>query len=107
MIRKTLAATAILASCSNTVFADESWRETALTLANEEAKVRDALWSQDISFWIAVDDDGTDRSGYAQYICLLLSQAGRPQGEFVSVTVWDYASMATQSPKRLGRANCP
>lgn len=53
-------------------------------------------------------DDGTNRSGCAEYVCLMLNQAGRPTGEFVSVTVWDDASLgANLTPKRLGRASCP
>lgn len=45
MIRTALAALAILASCSTAVLADDAWRETALTLAKEEPKVRDATWN--------------------------------------------------------------
>ncbi|WP_375590220.1 hypothetical protein ABWH89_05150 [Hoeflea alexandrii] len=86
--------------------ADEGWRDKALELAKEEPKVRDAIWSQNISFWISVDDDGSSRDGYASYMCFVLRDAGKPEGEFVSVRVWDHVSMATNSPKQLGQASC-
>lgn len=82
------------------------WQETAVELAREEGKVMDAMWSQSISFWVIMADDGTRRDGYASYLCLVLNQAGRPQGEFVSISVWDAATAGTNSPRKIGQAMC-
>lgn len=99
-----LSAVSISASAANAD--DTGWRNKAVELAGQEPKVRDATWSQDFSFWISVDDDGSSRDGYASYMCLVLGDAGKPEGEFVSVRVWDHRSMATNSPKQLGQASC-
>lgn len=96
------------ASLASAATADQltPWQEQAVVLALEEPKVLDATWSQSISFWISVADDGSPRDAYASYICLLLNQAGKPQGELVSVTAWDAATAASNNPHQLGKANC-
>lgn len=85
---------------------EEAWRENAITLAKAEKKVIDATWAQAISFWVSVADDGTRRDGFAEYLCLVLTEAGRPAGEFVVVKVWDHAAMVKDNLKEIGRAEC-
>lgn len=51
--------------------ATKQWQEKPVKLAVAEPKVYEALWSQSISFWVSMDDDGTDRRGFADYICIL------------------------------------
>lgn len=103
---KHLIAAALLAMTSTTGLAAElePWQEKSIDLATSEAAIHDASWSQDISFWVSVSDNGTDRSGYADYVCLLLNEAGRPQGEFIAVTVWD--ALGTNNSKQLGKTYC-
>ncbi|MDZ7822946.1 MAG: hypothetical protein U5K75_02170 [Ahrensia sp.] len=96
----------LLLALTTSAYATENWRDKAVELAKLDPKVRDALWSQDISFWIGVDDDGTNRSGFAEYFCFVLRDAGRPDGEFVAITLWDHASILNNSPKQLGKAIC-
>ncbi|MNL88738.1 hypothetical protein D3C87_2186340 [compost metagenome] len=64
------------------------------------------MWSQDISLWVGLDDDGTSRSGFGQYICIVLSQQGRPDGEFVAVRLLDHAAFMNGKHKELGKAIC-
>ncbi|MEL7454318.1 MAG: hypothetical protein AAGJ50_13210 [Pseudomonadota bacterium] len=106
LLQSVLLVPAIIAMFAVPAAADEAWRDEAVKLAKEEPKIRDAMWSQSISFWITLDDDGTDRSGYASFVCLLLNQAGKPEGNFVIVTAWDHVSTATNNPKQLGKAQC-
>lgn len=82
------------------------WQIKGAELAKDEPKVFDAMWSQSISLWVSVKDDGTDRSGFGDYLCLVLNQAGRPQGEFVAVTIWDVKGLGTNNSKQLGKASC-
>ena len=82
------------------------WQQKALDLINQEPKVHDAIWNQAISVWVAVDDDGTDRRGYGEYVCILLNHAGKPVGEFVAITVVDYAAMLKGDFRQLGKAPC-
>ncbi len=86
--------------------ATKEWQEKAIKLAVAEPKVYEAMWSQSISFWVLMDDDGTDRRGFADYICILLNDAGKPEGEFVVVTIWDRVSTATDSPRKIGKSQC-
>ncbi len=88
----------------NAVAAD--WRDKAVEFAVAKKQVHEALWSQPISFWVSMDDDGSNRSGFAEYLYFVSSDAGRPDGEFIAITVWDRASMAGNSHKQLGKANC-
>ncbi len=98
--------TIITAQAITTASAQADWRTKALELATAEQKVHEATWSQEESLWVSMNDDGTSRDGFASYLCLVLNEAGRPQGEFIAVTAWDKASMATASPKQLGKAYC-
>jgi hypothetical protein len=82
------------------------WQDIALELVRNEARVLDAMWSQSISFWVAMADNGSRRDGYAEYICFILADAGMPDGTFVSISIWDAATMNSNKLKKLGQANC-
>jgi hypothetical protein len=72
----------------------------------EEPKVKDAVWTADDIFKVGVLDDGTDRSGYAQYVCEVLSERGL-KGEKVWVQVIDVAKLVrTNKWEKLGDARC-
>lgn len=105
---KYLIAAALLAMTSTTGLATElePWQIKGAELAAAEPKIYEAYWSQNISLWVSVKDNGTNRAGYADYICLVLNQAGRPQGEFVAVTVWDVKGLGTNNSKQLGKTYC-
>lgn len=84
----------------------EAWKEQGSNFVQGEQKVVGAEWSQSFSFWVFVADDGTSQDRYARYMCKLLDVVGRPEGEFVAVTVWDAATITSSRPKKLGKANC-
>ena len=98
----------VLASITTPATADTlaPWQEKAVTLTKAEGKVIEARWSNTDSFWVMVDDDGSDRTGFAQYVCLILNDAGRPEGTFAAITVWDAKAATTAQPKQLGKAYC-
>ena len=74
--------------------------------SGEEPKVKDAVWTADDIFKVGVLDDGTDRSGYAQYVCEVLSERGF-KGEKVWVQVIDIAKLVrTNKWEKLGDARC-
>lgn len=106
MIKHSFMAFAGLLFSATITFAADGWRENAVKLAVEEPKIHEALWSQDLSFWVSVVDDGTKRNGYAQYLCFVLNDAGRPKDEIIIITVWDRAAMAKNNLKELGKATC-
>ncbi|WP_146226090.1 hypothetical protein [Phyllobacterium leguminum] len=106
---KTILIAALLALAPTLAFAEtnlEDWQKVGLEKIKGEKKVRDAIWSQGISLWVALDDDGTKRSGFGEYLCLVLNQAGRPKGRFVAISLLDYAAMLRQEHKELGKAIC-
>jgi len=51
--------------------------------SNEEKSAKDAVWTTDNIFKVGVIDNGSDRSGYASYICSVLDDYG-----FSSRSVW-------------------
>ena len=83
-----------------------SWRAKLLDLAKSEPKAREAIFSQALSLWVSVADDGTPRDGYASYFCLLATDAGRPEGEMMIVHVWDHAFTLRGEMRQLGKAVC-
>lgn len=107
-IVKYLTIVALLAIITTAAMATElePWQNKGTELAKAEPKIMDAVWSQKISFWISVKDDGTDRTSFADYVCLLLNDAGRPQGEFIAITVWDAMGQGTDNPIQLGKSYC-
>lgn len=95
-------------STATAVAADETdWRTKGLELVRAESYVVDAIWSQDISLWVSMKDDGSDRSGYAQVLCFSLRDAGRQPDDFVVIRIYDAAAMARDELRQIGRAECP
>ena len=83
--------------------AKTEWMVKATELALEEKQVIEAMFPDQraTSFWISVRDDGTDRSGFASYVCLLLYDAGMPVGLRTIISVWDLPV-----EKKIGRFVC-
>lgn len=75
-------------------------------ISDEEPKVKDALWTSDNVFKVSVKDDGTNRDGYAQYVCLVLSDNGFT-GKGVLVRVVDHNKLLKGEWVNLGTAKCP
>jgi len=85
------------------------WQQKALQLLKQEKKVVDAFWrmpSRNILF-IAMQPDGGRKDGYAEYVCMLLVDAGAPRGELKMVQVYDPATFrAYGSGSSMGMAAC-
>lgn len=74
--------------------------------SKDEPTSKDAVWTSDSIFKVGVLDDGTDRSGYAQYVCEVLYEHGF-KGEKVWVQVIDIAKLVrTNKWEKLGEAHC-
>lgn len=71
-------------------------------LIAEEPKIKDATWLTPKSLYVGVIDDGTDRSGYASYICI----DAKPIGATL-VKVIDIVKLKrTGKFVELGRSHC-
>jgi hypothetical protein len=77
-------------------------------LINDEVKIKDATLTSARVLYVAVNDDGTGRDGYASYVCSVLTDY---KIDAVKVKVVQYGSM--NSPKAdnsygilLGESQC-
>jgi hypothetical protein len=80
--------------------------DAALAAVNAEPKVKDAAWNNthDPSLLAGVFDDGSNRDGYAEYLCMVLAEHNLRGGV---VRVMDVAKAARDDWKELGKAWCP
>jgi hypothetical protein len=106
MIKILCALVIVLTTTSVSFAANEAWRQKSISLIKNEPKVRDAIWSAPGSLWVSVNDDGTRRDGYAEYIWLLTRDAGRPGNASFIVTIMDHKAMLQQSIRKLGTSPC-
>ena len=56
--------------------AKEALKSKVKNILIKEPKIKDVLWSSDNILQIGIFDDGTNRNGYAEYICLVLNENG-------------------------------
>jgi hypothetical protein len=89
-------------------YAEEDKFDKAIKAVKAEPKVKSAEWNNKSeslpSLLVGVIDDGTNRNGYAEYICLVLSEHGIKGGV---VRIMDEASGQRGQWKELGKASCP
>jgi len=115
-MKRWIAALGIIAALALPATAAEDlkpWQKKALELVKKEKKVLDAFWrmpSRNILF-IAMKPDGSRKDGFAQYVCMLLADAGAPKGELKMVEVHDPATFRayrekTGSGGSMGMAAC-
>lgn len=72
----------------------------------DEPTSKDAVWTADDIFKVGVINDGTDRSGYAEYVCNVLYDYGF-KGKKVWVQVIDIVKLTRSSKwEKLGEAHC-
>lgn len=75
-------------------------------IGDDEPRVKDAIWTPPTTFKVAVKDDGTPRDGFAEYVCLVLSDSGF-KGQGVLVRVVDIDKLVrTGEWVNLGTAKC-
>lgn len=88
--------------------AEPPWMTKALGLLRTEPKIVESLFNQDSprSLWVSVEDDGTRRDGYAEYLCLVLYDAEMPVGGYTVIHVYDAAAMTAGESREIGRFDC-
>ena len=105
MIRAIVFSIGILLSEAS--FADDQWRKRYVDLVLAEPKVVEAIWPNSTgSFWASVRDNGTRRDGFAEYLCLLKSDAGAPKGVSYIISIWSAAEMARGKLSKIGEFHC-
>lgn len=72
-----------------------------------EPKVKDALWTSSFMFKVGVIDDGSNRDGYAEYVCGLLRDDYQITDSTLMVQVIDISKLVKQGEWiKLGEASC-
>jgi len=80
--------------------------KAAMAEVNAEKQVKSAAWLDDDppSLMAGVIDDGTDRGGFAEYLCLILTKNNLHDGV---VRVMDQNSAVRTNWREIGKAWCP
>lgn len=105
-----LLALTLMAGCSeeperNDPKAADKSAITATFKGRSEPAAIDAIWTSNTMFKVAVADDGSNRDGYASYVCGILQGAGMDAGYGVEIV--DIQSVVSGSIWReLGDARC-
>lgn len=74
--------------------------------SKQEKLAKDATWTSDDIFKVGVINNGTSRSGYAQYVCSVLDDYGF-KGKGVQVHIIDIVKLVnTNKWETIGLANC-
>lgn len=78
----------------------------AQKLVATEVKIKDVAWSTPGTLLVGVLNDGTNRNGYANYVCEVLYEEGL-MGKSVIVNVIDIGVLVNENKRvNLGRAVC-
>lgn len=94
----------ILLLTASTVFA--SAQENILAEVKREPKVKDALWTSSTILKVGVINDGSNRAGYADYICQLVAEGGMA-GKGVWVQIVDIVKLSRDGQwVKIGESNC-
>lgn len=104
---------------NNSVVADEAVEENTPTLTlqqknaityfngDDEPKVKDAVWMSEKNLYLGVLNDGSDRSGYAQYACAVLIDDFGINKKGLMVKIVDIAEVAKNGKfKEIGKSYC-
>jgi hypothetical protein len=74
--------------------------------SNEEKTAKDAIWTANNIFKVGVINDGSSRSGYAQYVCSVLNDYGF-KGKGIWVQVIDIVKLTNNGKwVKLGDSRC-
>lgn len=101
---KTLATLIAALTIASNAIAAPQWMTQYVAIVKSEPKVKDAAWpnGSTFDFYVSVKDNGDNRDGYAEYLCLLRGGLEMPEGVKYTITVWDAGSADTQ----LGSFDC-
>ncbi|RYD50554.1 MAG: hypothetical protein EOP52_13865 [Sphingobacteriales bacterium] len=75
--------------------------------SGKEPLAKDAIWTSPTIFKVAVFENGSNRNGYANYVCEVLAEQGF-KGKRVWVQILDMGAVLRKEKwKKLGEAHCP
>ena len=99
--------TAVAVSAATAKDKLDPWQIKALRAVKSEKAVIDARWRMPETnvLWVSMQPDGSSRDGFAQYVCMLLVEAGAPEGDLKTVWVYDPATFKAGG-KEMGIAAC-
>jgi subtilisin family serine protease len=85
---------------------DAKRKAVAQKLIADEVKIKDAAWSTPGTLLVGVLNDGSNRDGYANYVCEVLYDEGL-KGKKVIVKVIDIGVLVSKNKRvTLGQAIC-
>jgi len=84
----------------------QPWQTEALKLVKAEKKVVNALWKDPVMnvLHVTMKANGTRRDGYAEYLCMLFSDAGAPK-DLKSIMIYG-AKTYEERRQEMGMAAC-
>lgn len=84
-----------------------AWQTKALKAVKAEKKVLDATWRAPETnvLYVSMMPDGSRRDGFAQYLCMLFTTAGAPEGELKTVFIYDPVNFESGN-QSMGMAAC-
>lgn len=94
---------------SVSVFAGNKQMEAAKTYfkGDQEKTTRDAIWGSGTDFRVGVINDGSNRDGYARYVCSVLKDDFGFNDKRLHVGVYDIAKLTYKKKwVRIGRHYC-
>ena len=87
-------------------FSPQHEKVKLLFQSDEEKTAKDAVWTAQDIFKVGVFDDGTNRNGYADYVCQVLYDYGF-KGKNVWVQIIDIGKLhRTGKWVKLGESHC-
>jgi hypothetical protein len=89
-----------------TEYSDQHKKLVQIFQSNEEPAAKDAVWTSEWTFKVGLINDGSNRRGYAQYVCAVLDDYGF-KGKGVWVQIIDIVKLK-QSDQwvKLGETHC-
>lgn len=91
---------------ANPATAGTEWKAEALEEIKAEQNVVEAMWSRPSILWVSMRDDGSRRDGYADYLCMVLRDHGKPDKDRIRIRIWDAYAMAREELKDIGSSWC-
>lgn len=107
-MKKTIIAIALLSAlqAGATTYSQQHERVKRQFQSNEEKTAKDAIWTARDIFKVGVVNDGSNRDGYANYVCEVLYEHGF-KGQQIWVQVIDIIKLTRKGQwVKLGEARC-
>ncbi|MBK1868274.1 hypothetical protein [Taklimakanibacter albus] len=109
MLRATTAlfALALLALPAHAAPDLKPWQIRAKEEIGMQLGVRAVEWTQAMSLWVYVTDDGkTKWNAWASSLCVFTRDIGRDEKDYITVTVLDHAASARNEWQEYAKAYC-